>query len=266
MYILDIYKLGHDFIEYEFKWVGNYGAKGEKRGPRKKKTPEAMAKQNQFRKETHVRRLIRLNFRENDYWITLKYPKGRRPSLEEVTMDVRKFIRNMRNAYQKRGSPFMYIYRLEIGKHGGIHLHMICNRISSHPGTDVLVSKYWQVGLVNYELLYDTGGYEALAEYIVKQPDEEIDGQLYMFDKESRKQLLKYSCSRNLKKPVKERKEYKRKTMRRILTDGPEPSHGYYIDKNSIYKGINPYTGMSYLYYTEIRIRGRDRPHGEDTS
>lgn len=74
MYIMDIYHLGRNYTEYEFKWKGKYGAKGEVRGKRTKKTPEAMAKINQKNRETKVRREILLNFQEGDYWVALKYP------------------------------------------------------------------------------------------------------------------------------------------------------------------------------------------------
>ena len=37
---------GDKYTEYEFKFVGRFGAKGEKRGPRKRATPEQIRKQN----------------------------------------------------------------------------------------------------------------------------------------------------------------------------------------------------------------------------
>ena len=43
--------------------------------------------------------------------------------------------------------------------------------------------------------------------------------------------------------------------MRRILEDGPKPTPGFYIVKESVVSGINKYTGMSYLRYTEQRIK-----------
>ena len=40
-YVVDTYDLG-DAIEHEHKFAGEYGAKGEKRAPKKKATPEQM--------------------------------------------------------------------------------------------------------------------------------------------------------------------------------------------------------------------------------
>ena len=42
--------------EYEYKFAGRYGAKGEKRQQREKATPEQIQKQNQSNREKKVRR------------------------------------------------------------------------------------------------------------------------------------------------------------------------------------------------------------------
>lgn len=85
----------------------------------------------------------------------------------------------------------------EIGSRGGVHHHLVINRI---PDADLIMRKAWEKGGVHIDLLYDEGGLRKLAEYLSKTPDGE--NKL----KESR-----YSCSRNLKIPVAEVKVYKRK-------------------------------------------------------
>lgn len=258
-----------DSIEYEYVYKGRYGAKGEKRAPKKKATKEQIAKQNQRNRENTLRRVIKLNFIEGDLWICIKYPKGYRPSLEQVEKDMEHFRNNVGYAYKKRGSPFKWIHRLEVGKRGGIHAHMILNRIE---GADLILEQKWRAilkkcgfpekkaaGMINYSSIYGEGDYKDLAEYIVKQPEEdsEEEKQLSLFAPVQQKRLLKISTSRNLIRPEPEEKEYKHWTMRKILDEGPEPTPGFYIDQDSIICGINPYTGTSYLYYTEYRIRGR---------
>ena len=54
------------------------------------------------------------------------------------------------------------------------------------------------------------------------------------------------------------------KILRKLIEEGPKPKAGYYIDKDSLEYGVNPYTGMSYLRYTEVRIKEirRDDPGG----
>lgn len=48
--------------EVEEKHTGRYGARGQKRQKRRKATPEEIAKQNQWKRERDVRRLIKWNF------------------------------------------------------------------------------------------------------------------------------------------------------------------------------------------------------------
>ena len=65
-------------IEHEFSYKGKYGAKGEKRAPKKRITKEQIKRQNQTNKENHIRRTIQLNFKEGDLWCCLQYPEGYR--------------------------------------------------------------------------------------------------------------------------------------------------------------------------------------------
>lgn len=242
--------------DYEFSYAGNYGAKGEKRSPRAKTTPEQIRKQNQHNREKKMWRLIRANFDVGDLWTTLKYPKGIRPPVEKIKKDLQTMFRKLRTAYKARGAPLKFIYRLEIGELGGIHIHMVINRI---PDTDKLIASAWK-NPVNLTPLYDLGEFRDLASYLVKQP-EEVEEQLSLFDTEDKKKLLAVSSSRNLIRPEPETKEYTRRTMRKILEKGPVPEPGYYIDVDTVYSGINPYTGESYFGYTEVKI---EKIRGED--
>lgn len=251
MYVQDKWVI-KDSIEYEIKYSGKYGAKGEKRGKRKKATPEIIKMQNQKNREKTMRRLINANFGDGDLWITIKYTKGTRKPLPEVKKDIRRFLDTMRRRYKSHGEEFKFIYRLEIGSQGGIHIHMIVPRIR---GADIelIIQNGWPHGRINYQSL-DDGDHRELAAYIVKQPDEEVSKQLALFPVEDRKEFVKYSTSRNLIRPTPERKEFKRRTVRKMITQGIEPSAGYYIVKDSVYIGQNQYTGMSYIYYTERKV------------
>lgn len=253
------YKLG-PCNELEYTWAGNYGAKGEKRNPRAKPTPEQIEKQNQINREIRMRRLLILNFVPGDYWVTLKYKAGYRPEPEKVIKDTGNFIRRLRNRYKERGQPLKFVLRMEIGKFGGAHIHIVLNEIG---GTGRLIAKEWakvqQNAGVNIQYLRDDGDYDALAKYITKKPKGQALEQISMFEPNEQKQFMKYSCSRNLIRPEPEVKEYSHWTMARILRDGPEPTPGYYIDKSTIVQGINKFTGYSYLRYTERRLEERKR-------
>lgn len=244
--------------EYEYKFAGKYGAKGEKRGPRKKATPEQVEKQNQLNREKKIRRLIKDNFEPGDIWATLKYQKGTRKPAGEVKKDLRKFLTLMRREYKKRGDEFKFIYRIEVGKEGGIHIHILVNRLDTKPDTDMTMQDIWKHGRVNYETIYEAGGYKDLSEYIVKKPDEEVAEQLQMFEEGERREFVRYSTSRNLTRQQPERTSYSRRTVRKIVEEGLKAENGYYIDKDSVECGVNQFTGMSYIRYTEIRLDAED--------
>lgn len=257
MYVVDKYSLGSS-NEYEIKYKGNFGANGEKRAKRHKATPEQIARQNQHNRQKKVRRTIKLNFEPGDLWVTLKLLKGVRISIQEFRAMFKKFLDGMRYEYKKRGQPFKFIYRVEVGRKGGIHVHILVNRLRGTTDTDTIIQKRWPHGHVYFTSIYEQGGYEELAEYITKQPDEEVNKQLSLFPEEERKELIAYQCSRNLIKPEPVRKLYKRKTLRDLIENGPKPTQGYYIEKSSIISGVNPYTGMSYYQYTECKIDRTD--------
>lgn len=237
-------------IEYGYSFKGMYGAKGEKRAPRKKATPEQIKRQNRLNKEALLRRTIQANFYPNDLWTCLKYPAGTRKTYDEVRKDFDKFSRGMRKDYEVRGEQFKYIYRIEIGSRGGIHIHILFNRVW---GADLLASKNWVNDRLHFTTLREEGGYRKLASYIAKPLTEEPE-QLSMFPDTEIKSMSKYGSSRNLIRPEPEVKEFRRKTVKKLIQEGPTATKGFYIDKNSVRTGINEYTGYSYLYYTELRL------------
>lgn len=248
MYQLDIYRF-RTSTEYEYKFAGHYGAKGEHRAKKQKRTPEYIEKQNQYQRTKTVRHLIKANFKEGDLWTTLTYLDKDGKTIKEITADLQKFLKNLRYQYKKAGEACKYIYRIEIGSKGGIHIHIILNRITD---LDMIIQRLWKHGKTFNELL-DGGTYEKLAEYIVKQPTDQQKKLLRTFDEDVKK-LIRYSCSRNLIRPVPETQTYSRRTMQSIFNNDLIPAAGYYIDRDSIRRGVNEYTGYSYLYYQEILI------------
>lgn len=252
MYILDTYsftdKEGNILSrEYEYKYYGNYGAKGEKRLPKKKITPEQIQRQNHTNKVKKIRRKLKNNFYEGDYWITFTYKKNTAKTIEEVMEDLKKMMEKLRRKYSKAAVPMKWIRRIEIGSKGGIHAHMVLNRIE---GLDITLQKLWTHGHVNIEIL--DGNYDNLAEYIAKEPTDQQKKLMRSMDIPESK-LIRYSCSRNLVEPLPEREEKSHKTMKSIFNNDLEPHKGFYIDRDSIIKGINYVTGMSYLQYEEKR-------------
>lgn len=253
----DVYRYG-PYIEYEYKYAGRYGAKGEKRAPKKRASPEQIQKQNQRNKEKIVLRKLRYNFKSGDLWVTLKFPKGTRMKAEQLKEIWNRFYGRLKYQYKKRGQELKFIYRMEIGAKGGVHIHLAVNRLEGTPGASEVINRIWnQFGKrLNYTPLYEDGHFKELADYIVKPLEKEaVEGQLYLFGEEEDMEVFShYGCSRNLKLPQVEHHEYKKRTVRKLVEEGPVPTPGYYIDRDSIRFGENPYTGESYYYYTEIRL------------
>lgn len=252
--------------EKDIRYKGLYGRKGEKRAPRVKPTKEQIAKQNQKNREIRVRRKIKENFDLGDHWTTLKLPKGTRVTAEQIDDLFGKFYRNLKGRYNRRGHELKWVARLEIGKNGGAHVHLLVNRFE---GSDIQIQETWrrlvEKGSVNFRPLDDLGA-DALGYYLTKLPDEEIEGQMSMFTEEQKKQFIRYRCSKNLVEPVPKMTPYSRKTVRKLIIEGLEPTEGYYIVKESVRMGVNPFTGYSYISYTENKImNGRASPPGGGT-
>lgn len=245
-----------DSNEHEITWLGRYGAKGEARTPKTKRTSEEIAYQNRYNKHTYIRRLIKLNFTEG-IMFTLTYRKGERKPMKGVKKDFKKFRDRMRREYKKIGIPFKYIYCIEIGKKGGIHIHIIINRTDGRPETDKLAAQKWEWGHVNGTPLYEDGDYERLACYMAKLPEETAEGGRTRSMEELTEENYSYGTSRNLERPQPEVKIYLRRTVKKLLEKGPQPTEGYYIDKSTVRTGINRFTGRSYMYYTEKKLKRR---------
>lgn len=257
-----------DSNEIILQYAGDHGAKGEKRAPKQKATKEQIKKQNQINRANRVRRTIKLNFKPDDLWCTLSYPAGTKKTIDELKKNFQSFIRTMGRRYKKAGFPLKYIYRMEVGKKGGLHIHILINRI---PNADQHIQASWKQGRVWYTNIYEEGGYEALADYITKKPDKQVEGQLSLFPEMERDQLIRYGSSRNLIRPedVKTVKHFSHWTLRALCSGEkePKPSKGFIIDKASVHIGVNPFTGMSYMKYTEYRVKksiaeGKERARG----
>lgn len=114
---------------------------------------------------------MKLNFRENDYWVTLTYKLENRPQdMKEAAKDIRKWIQKVRAQYKRQEVELKWMLHTEIGSRGGVHHHLVINRI---PDADLILRKAWEKGGVHIDLLYDEGGLRKLAEYLSKTPDEE---------------------------------------------------------------------------------------------
>lgn len=221
-------KFPYRMIEVEIYHTGRYGAPGEKRAPARKPTPEQMKKQNHRNKVKRILRYLRANFQKNDYYLTITYRKGDRPGEEAAKGHMARMVRRLRAWYKKQGEALKYLYCIETSTRGAVHIHMVMNRIRD---ADVAVAERWAYGHIHTELLYESGGFQKLAEYLGKEG--------------------KYTHSRNLALP----RERAREIGAREWKKQPKAYKGYYIEKESVVSGCNPVTGKQYIHYTLIRFR-----------
>lgn len=271
------------YNEQSFYCAGEYGARGSRRAKRRKATPAEIERANQRNREKRVQELIACNFDEGDIWLTLKHPVGERPgTVQEFDGEISEFVARVRYQYQKRGEKFKWILREEVGVRGGMHAHLVCNRIPDSnriisdawtrargktPIEDMLVDGFCPFdGMSHFEDIRRLGNGEQLAEYLCKElpPKEKYSESVELSD-DDRKRLSRYRCSRGLKKPVVKKKKYSHWTMKRILDLGVEGINtpagdkfrtpGYIVDKDTWVTGVCQYTGLTYLHYIEIPTR-----------
>ena len=207
---------------------------------REKITPEDMKKINRINTEARLARLINANFGYGDYHLVLTYRKDLRPSPEEAKKRLAKFLRVLRREYKKYKAELKYICVTEY-LNTAIHHHLIINGIEAN--INKIVRDCWEWGSPHFTPLDDTGQYRELAAYFIKETSK-----TYKANDGGAKQH--YTCSRNLVKPV------KKTTIIKSINwlDTPKPKKGYYIDKDTVYNGINPFTGAPIQKYTMVKL------------
>ena len=212
------------------------------KGPRKKKkesTPERIKKANLRRRTDRLRQLMNANFDDTCWSLTLTYRKGEEPkSIRAVRKDAADFVRKLRQCARLFGVDVKFIYTIGAGKHRR-HIHITVNSLPDM----AIFAGCWIHGHVSMTKLYSNGQYRDLVDYYIlngqetKEQEEalgESPGQMYV-------------TSKNLTQPI----EKKRMIFGRFKGD-PETVPGYYLEKESIYKGFTS-MGFPLLRYTLMR-------------
>lgn len=217
---------------------------GKRKGSREQPTPEEMEKVNQKNAERTLRLKINANFGVDDPFITLTYKKDERPKPAEAKKNIKKLIGSLREEFKKLGTDLKYINVTEY-KNKAIHHHLLINHIE---GQDVskMVCRLWKFGRPDFKYLDDTGQYKDLAAYLIKETAK-------TFKENDGGHKQRYSCSRNLIMPTPKTEIIKKAV--KWLAD-PKPKKGYYIDKDTVYNGVNPFTGRQFQRYTMVKLSG----------
>lgn len=199
-------------------------------------TPECMRKNNYRIREERLRWLMNQNFEDGkDALVTFSFKKGTKQpeGYEEMREIVQKLTRKIRKEWKNDGLEARYIYCMEIGPRGSRHIHMILNDVSL-----MRLIRVWGHEVIDIKPLNTNGQYRAIAAYFVKYSDKTA--------KTTGVKLGRcYNSSHNLKKP-----EIKREVVfKKVPKEPPEPPKGFYLEKDSVRKGITLYNGLPFIEY-----------------
>lgn len=224
-------------IEYRKYYTHKIHPKSVKREKTQDETPERIKKANQRKAETTLRRLMNANFEDGDYLIKLDFHFETPSGSKEMQKEMQTFIRRLKYRFDRNERPFKYIYVKEVGSKGGRHVHMLVNKCPIE-----WIRECWKAGGIHVDPLYSQGQYAQIASYFIKYAEktEKTEGEIIG---------KRWYASRNLKKP----KVTKKIVKADRYSDKVKHQKGYFLDKNSIEKGIN-ILGYVYFSYTLIQI------------
>lgn len=176
------------------------------------------------------------NFDQGDMHVTLTYA-GDIPTVEDARKEERNFLRRLRRHFKKENRILKWIMVTEY-HNKRIHHHMIINKMDAAD-----LARLWTAGRIKISVIDDTGDYRNLASYLIKETDKTFrDPEAYS--------KQRYSCSRTVVSPDRKVEQVR---LAEVYRD-PKPIKGYRILEDSIYRGENPVTGISYMEYMLLSV------------
>lgn len=210
-------------------------------------TSAAMETYNYELATAKLTRLINNNFGTDDWFVTLHYEKDNRPEdIEKAKRQLSEFLRRLKKTYDCREIELKWVKTTAFGERGALHHHIVIPK----GVTTVEISRTWKATIKashkarhpDCRALYSTGDYSGLAAYFCQQADK---------SGVKEKNMRRYTCSRNLKKPIAEEPKWVDKIK---WQEPPTPWPGYYIETDSIKAGCNPVNGRPYLFYRMVKL------------
>lgn len=235
--------------EVEYYYTSRYNKRGAKRKEKVKPIREEQKKVNTRAAERKLRLLMNSNFGYGDYHVVLDYirKKGKPDrTAEEMKKDIAVFLRELRKEYKAAGLELKYIHVMEIGKKGARHHHLVINQIDTKVLQQAWYKAYEGHNRVKVFPLDDTGQYKDLAAYFIKYTDKTVGTDEALQGK-------RWNCSKNLIRPE---PEYEIVTQRSWFRCEPKAEKGYYIDADTVAKGVaSPeYYGYGWFRYTMVML------------
>ena len=191
MPFMEKYTYSGKYLEIE-KYVVTKG--GRKRGVKQKESTLAQLKLNEKNTKKKFTRKLNTNFTIEDIFVTLTFKNKDTITEKEAKKELEKFLRRLRGFRKKTGlKDLKYICVMERDNKNGIHFHVVMSAISMDA-----VNTIWGKGRIQIsQLIFSDNGLEGLANYMLKQQLE-------------KKNVKKWSQSKNLKKPIIKKKIVKK--------------------------------------------------------
>ena len=210
---------------------------GGKRRPKMNPTVNEVLEINKKLAEMNLAIKLNYNFKPGDIHFQLTYRKE--PTNAEAHKALEWVIKEFRKELKKLGIVLKAIYATEyLNKR--LHHHIVMSEVDVN-----LVREIWKKygDVVRFSILDDSRDYRALAHYIIKETEKTFRDP----DAFSRR---RYNCTRSIVTPDANKVEADPSD----ICDEPKAEKGYYIEKNSIYKGVNPFTGAPYVTYVQVSL------------
>ena len=215
--------------------------KGKQRAKKSKPTIAEVERNNQRYAERDLMLKLNHNFSPNDMHLIFTYRAE--PTKEEAAQILKEFKRKLLRLYRKYGVVLKWIETTEY-ENTRLHHHFIISQ-----GVPLKeIKETWGHGTVITRDLYPEGDYRKLSEYIIKETSKSIKSDNPFSTK-------RFRCSRTIENPPVYREEVK---ASKLLED-PKPIKGYYIDRDSIYQGVNPVTERQYIEFFMLPIEGEEQ-------
>lgn len=201
-------------------------------------TSISVEKVNRINRERDLTIKINYNYRPGDLWIVFSYPEVL--PIKECMRRIEKLKRNLRNLAKRKNIPFRLIESTGIGENGKPHHHLVLNQ----EFTRKMIIKYWPEEQIHIESLWQSGNYNRVAKYMLKNA--------YEAKTKTGKHSKAFRCSRTIITP-----ETREEVMKRPLKQDPEDLRerkGYYIDKDTIRQYEHPITEAWCIEYIEVAL------------
>lgn len=183
--------------QLEYECYPLWSTPRSKRAKRSKTSKDSQRALNNKNAVKRVIRLINANFTDTDTWATFTYSEDKLPdSYETAKKNMTNYLRRLKRKLEKQGQEELkYVYVTEYNpdtKSGKVRIH---HHIVLNVSDRDLIESEWKHGARTHarRLQEDESGYEGLARYITKDPHGK----------------KRYTCSRNLKKPIVSISDYK---------------------------------------------------------